>query len=314
MFKVFHSFKRTYTIAYSAIPTTLKCLILRIKHAGLLSELWPMIFSTNAFLVRGLKKSSGRKLIALVFGDAEFSHYFANLVCSTDYKIDGIMRTTYLSIKKIINRIEADIILVQADASLSKFLSRQGFLILPQIRFSLNISTPLEKLLLGTSRLRRRSIRKVRELKYTYEITKKKQKLDLFYHRLYLPYIYKRHGKAAKPANFLDMVQKFRKGGLLLVKLNGKYVSGILFATSGDTVSACCLGIYEGEKQLLDECSGQAALYFLIKWSKLQGFKELNYGVCKPFMNDGLFVYKKSWGMNVESCRNPRIVVGLYEN
>jgi hypothetical protein len=117
---------------------------------------------------------------------------------------------------------------------------------------------------------------------------------------MYLPYISKRHGKSAKLSNFFALYQVFRKGGVLLVKLDGEYVSGILYDIHGDKVNARVLGIYEGKDQYLKEGAGEATLYFLIKWSKRQGYKEINYGLCEPFMNDGLFTYKKSWGMKVK--------------
>jgi hypothetical protein len=294
---------------HACMPLIIKSLISRVMHIGFLSPLWPKITFANIFLIRGGKKSSNSKLTTLIVGDVEFAHYFANLVYSENHKIQALMKTAYCNISSIINQAKVDVIVVRADTTLSKFLSREGFLILPEINFAIDISSPFEKIFARMSRLRRRNINTIKKLKYSYKITREPQKLNIFYYKMYLPYTSKRCGKSAKLVSFFDVNQVFKKGGLLLVKLNGKYVSGILYDIFRNTVSACCLGIYEGKDQYLEEGTGQAALYFLVKWSKLQGYKEINYGMCKPFMNDGLFAYKRSWGMKLRPGGN--LVTGI---
>lgn len=309
MLNLLHSFRHIRTLANSAMPIIIKCVIFRIRHIGFLGELRSTISSTDVFLIKGKEKSSNLRLTTLVFGDMEFSHYFANLVYSSNYEVEAFMKTVYYNIPRVINHNEVDVIIVQADGALSRFLSRRGFLTLPKVHFVLDIATPSEKLFARMSRLRRRNINKIKKLEFTYEITREPKKLDFFFHKFYLPYITKRHGKSAKTASFFAMKRVYRKGGLLLVKLSGKYVSGILYGKHGDKITACCLGIYEGKKQHLDEGASQAALHFLIEWSKQQGFKEIDYGLSNPFMKDGLFAYKRSWGMRVKPCGN--FVYGL---
>ncbi len=291
------------------MPLIIRSVISRVKHIGFLSALWPKISFTNVFLIRCEKRSSNLKLTSLVIGDAEFAHYFANLVYSRNHKIQALIKTAYCNIPSVINRVKADVIVVRADKVLSKFLSREGFLISPEIDFTLDISNPSEKIFSRMSRLRQRNIKSIRKLEYSYEITREPHKLNIFYYKMYLPYISKRCGGSAKLVNFFTVSRILKRGGLLLVKLNGQYVSGILYGIYGDIVGACCLGIYEGKDQYLKEGAGQAALHFLINWSKLQGYKEIDYGRCKPFMSDGLFTYKRSWGMKVRPSGD--LVLGL---
>lgn len=309
MSKRLYSLMKIYTLANYIMPVRVKSALSRIKQTRFLSELWSLLHSSEVFLIRGEKKTSNLRLTTLVFGDLEFSHQFAKLVYSEDYEVKAFMKTAYHNISRIVDHTEVDVILIQAAGTLSKFLSRRGFLILPKIRCILDISAPPEKLFSKSSRLRRRDIKKIKKLGFTYEIATNPEQLDFFYHKLYLPYISARHGKSAKPTRLFSMKQIYRKGGLLFVKLNGEYVSGILYDIAGNVVSARCLGIYGGRKQHLDEGAGQAALYFLIKWSRLQGFKEIDYGDCIPFMSDGLFAYKKSWGMEVKPCND--LIYGL---
>lgn len=47
-----------------------------------------------------------------------------------------------------------------------------------------------------------------------------------------------------------------------------------------------------------------AALLFIIEWAKTQGIERLDYGVSLPFFRDGIFTYKKEWGMCVNEQRD----------
>lgn len=282
------------------MPLAIQSFISRMMHIGFLIALRPKISSTDILLITGEKRSSDLKLTTLIVGSVEFAHYFANLVYSENHKIQTLMRIAYCNIPSIIDQMKVDIIVVEADAMLSKFFSREGFLILPQIDFTVDISRSQEKIFATMSRLRRRTLNAIEKLGYSYETTRDPRKLKIFYHKMYLPYISKRHGKSAKLSNFFALYQVFRRGGVLLAKLDGKYVSGILYDIHGDKVNARLLGICEGKDQYLKEGAGEAALHFLIKLAKRQGYQEINYGQCEPFMNDGLFTYKKSWGMKVK--------------
>jgi len=60
------------------------------------------------------------------------------------------------------------------------------------------------------------------------------------------------------------------------------------------------LGVLEANQKFVTELAGQAALFFLIKWAKVRGIESLNYGVTMPFFRNGIFTFKKEWGMYIE--------------
>lgn len=306
--KILNLFIHMLTLVNYITPAIIKSVILQAKSSRFLSGVWPFIFSTNVYLIKGKQKSSNSNLITLAFAEKEFVHYFGNLFFSDNCEIKHLARTTYNNIPEIINRTGFDIIIVEASGALSSFLSQKGFLIMPMIDFTLKVSGS-ERLFARMSKRRRRNINIIKKKGFTYAITKDPEELYFFYNDFYLPHIIKRHGKSAKPASFFEMKQIYRKGGLLLVKSNGKYVAGILYKLLGDVVCACYLGILKGATQYSKEGAGQASLYFLVEWAKQNGFKEINYGPCNPFMNDGLFTYKKSWGMKAKSYGD--LVYGL---
>ena len=74
----------------------------------------------------------------------------------------------------------------------------------------------------------------------------------------------------------------------------------MLFRVRGKTVDTLNLGVYDGDQKYLKYCACEAALFFLIKWAKIKGLRILNYGATVPFFTNGIFQYKKEWGMVME--------------
>lgn len=49
---------------------------------------------------------------------------------------------------------------------------------------------------------------------------------------------------------------------------------------------------------------GHALYFFLIQWAKRQNLTEMDAGGALPFFSDGIFTYKKEWGMFVKKQYN----------
>lgn len=123
-------------------------------------------------------------------------HYFSRLAYSEEPAIRTLGKKTYSDIRSVIERTNPDIILVETDKIFSEFLSKE-FLILPIINFSLDISGSWDAIyarLIRNEKTRRR-IRKIEKLGCIYEITNEPEKLDLFYNKIYKPYILKRYSE-----------------------------------------------------------------------------------------------------------------------
>ena len=43
--------------------------------------------------------------------------------------------------------------------------------------------------------------------------------------------------------------------------------------------------------------------YHAILWAKEKGHTQLDFGHCGPFLNDGILLYKKRWGMRMKRSR-----------
>lgn len=278
------------------LPEIVKYVILRVMRTIFLIDLLARICFIQIFLIQGNRKGTHFDITTLLFGDEKLAYYFSKLVYSGDPKIRFLGKTTYSNIPHIITDTKADIVLVRTHTVFSGFLSRKGFLILPMIRQTQDISGSWDAFLARLSRGRRRDIRAIEKLGYTYDITREPKRFSFFYYKMYLPYILKRHSGSAKPSSFLALKKCLRHGGLLFVKLDREYVSGLLYSIYNNGMQNICSGVYEGRDEYFAKGAVQAARYFLIRWSKQQGYKEIDHGLSDPFMKGGVFTYKRGWG------------------
>jgi hypothetical protein len=250
----------------------------------------------NYYVVEGKTKGNRYELRALVFGRSEFLHYLIDLVYSELHQIKSTGRTTLEKITSISKEVAPDVVFAEFHCVFSNAMSKR-FLILPDLTWSLDITPSLEILISKMKRHRRRCVRTIQATEYTYEYTDSAEKFDFFYNRMYCPYISKTHGESTRLVSKEISEKIFQSGGLFLLKSEGKYVSGILFSKRNHTIECALLAI---SPDIGREIAGQAALYGLIKWAKEEGFTEIGYGETPPFVGDGLFEYKRTWGMQVK--------------
>jgi len=259
------------------------------------------ISHTQFCLLEGKTKRTNSDLSILVFANENIVNYISNLAYSEKAQIKTCGDITFHKIDSIVGNTKPDIVLADIDEIFSEFFSKTS-IIIPHVISTLDISAPWTTIYARMKRIRRRNVRKIEKLPYTYEVTSEPDKLYYFYHKMYLPFISKRPIKISGFTPIASAKEIFSKGGLLLVKSNGEYVSGILYHLVNGTLHCTLLAYDKG-------IEGQAALYFLIKWAKEKKYTKIDYGTTPPFMNDGLYLYKRSWGMKVND--NPKRMLAI---
>jgi hypothetical protein len=85
----------------------------------------------------------------------------------------------------------------------------------------------------------------------------------------------------------------------LFITRNNQRVAGILMCFKNETVSLkCCSVMPEGEA-LIKQGVMQAIYYFVTVYLKEKGVKHISYGGTRPFLCDGVMVWKKKWGLQL---------------
>ena len=267
------------------------------------------------YLLKGKGKWSESSLTTLFFGKEWLVPYFSDFVYLEEPTKERLGKIFIWKIKSRLNLDipKADLIFIRIDEFFSRFLSRQGFIVTPErVSFILDLSKPLSEIWkLSKNKSLREDLRMIRKHKYSYEISHDPAEFKYFYYQMYLPYMPKRFGKLTTYTSFQRMKRTFEKGQLLLVKQGNEYVSGNIIALFNSSAFFASLGIKEGKIEYLKQGALSAAYYFGILWAKEKGYKRLDFGHCRPFLNDGIFCYKKKWGMGIKRSKRVRTVFGM---
>jgi len=269
----------------------------------------------SAYLLQGREKWKGDPLTTLFWGDERGVIYLSNLLYSKEIMKERLNTVFIWNSRSRLNLDlrRADLIFIKIDHLFSRFLSRQGFLMIPElILFIGDISKPLPEILnLPMNKSMRENLREIRRHNYSFEMTKEPGKFEYFYYQMYLPYVTKRYKELAFVTAFRDMERAFKKGQLLLIRKGSDYVAGNILTVDQDTVLSVSLGIKDGEIRHLREGALIACNYFTILWAKEKGYRWLDLGHSIPFFKDGLFSYKKSLGMGIKRSPRVRTVFGM---
>jgi hypothetical protein len=261
------------------------------------------------YVIKGFMNGTSNKMTMLYVGTESSAHQLASLIYAqvSEFLPLGEVLLHQTHEHSLMNMSE--IVAYDVQRPFVRKFSKQGYLLLPNVNFTLDTRVSMDEIMKRMSRRRRRDIRKINSLKYSYSICRNSNKdFDFFYRKMYLPYVKSRFGKAATIKPQLEAKNIYESnGGIIFVKKNEKPLAGILFNIQRKTLHAWSFGAHEGDQRFVEELAGEAALLFLIEWAKTQDVEKLDYGVSLPFLQEGIFTYKKEWGMNVNEQRDNSI-------
>ena len=152
--------------------TILKDIAWRIVSTSPFDPIRPRICHSNMYRLTGKTKRSKHELSTIVFGRRETSEYFSKLVYLDEPMPEFLGRLTFSDIPSSLEDATEDIVIVETDWSFLGFLRDNGFLVLPQINFALDITGSWETIRGRLARSKVRRMSRVVEAGYTFEITK----------------------------------------------------------------------------------------------------------------------------------------------
>ncbi len=291
------------------LPQRLRTSIGYVLHrSGLIRLCWCIsrrARRVQLFLVRGSLKPYNCLMTTIVVGQEEFAHQFADIAYSENRTVHNLGRFFSWQIDPA-GFSQVDITLISAGSDWHRALTG-GHALLPWVNFSVPLYRPMADLKERFSRRRRRDAQKIKHRAYSYMVSHGDiRDFDYFYHRLYCPYVAWRFGKAAFVERYSDLRARYEgKGGIVWVCRREQPIAGLAFQVRGETVYALALGANLNCASSERNLAGQASLLFLIDWGKRNGLKRLGYGATPPFLQNGLFQYKKEWGMTAEAKAGP---------
>ena len=272
-------------------------------------------FRLSVYLLQGKEKWGGNSLTTLFLGDERGVPFFSDTLYLEEPVKERLGKVFIWRIKSRLNLDlpRTDLIFIKIDGLFSRFLPQEGFIIIPEwVLFMMDLSRPLQKVWnLSKNKSLRANLMRIRKYTYSYEMTQDPAKFEYFYYQMYLPYVTKRFEELTLLTGFRDMEKAFKNGQLLLIKRGNDYVSGNIIKMDHDNIIIPYLGITEGRIEYLKAGALTALYYFTILWAKERGYNWIDFGHCRSFLKDGVFNYKKHWGMEIRMSSCLRDVFGM---
>ena len=181
-------------------------------------------------------------------------------------------------------------VIIDLHPSLTRFFP-DGVFTVPWIRQRLLLDVPFEELFVDRERKRERK----KALGFEFALTRDPADLQHFYESMYLPFLRKRHEHPTiLELDFLRTHFLEKDGDLLFIKKDDRIIAGGLCNLEGDTYSLATLGMLD-EANAIDGVN--AALYYYgIMMAYKRGATFVDFGISRPFLSDGVVMYKRKWG------------------
>ena len=172
------------------------------------------------------------------------------------------------------------------------------------------------------SATRKSDLNAIRKANFQYEITQDPELLECFYHHLYVPFIQERHSESADFYDWPAFKVSYRDMELLLIRKDNRIVAGIVNEQIGNVYRLHVAATVSGDQDLR-KAGGMSSLYwFSFVEAHRRGCLEVDTGAARPFLKDGVLLYKKKWtsqlavsmrkrnlGLWLLPCSNPSIAV-----
>ena len=197
---------------------------------------------------------------------------------------------------------ENENVMIDMHCHLSRFF-KDGIISVRWVRQMYDLSVPLDELF--KHRERRRERKKV--LHFTPHFSSDPEDLEFFYEKMYLPYINQRHSDAIILKKIF-LQQDLKTGGeVCFVRKDGLIAAGGFCNHVGDRYSMLILGL--SDEKYNEEGAVAALFYYGILRGLEKKARYFDFGLSKPFITDGVCIYKRKWGGGI--CRDqelPRII------
>ena len=143
------------------------------------------------------------------------------------------------------------------------------------------------------------NLRSIRKAHFEHEFSRDPEMLNYFYHHLYVPYIEERYLDTAEILPWTRFQSFYGAMELLLIRRKGRVVAGCVNEHIGNTYRMHVAGVLSADRDFLKTGIVSALYWFSFREAHRRGCLEVDLGVSRPFVKDGLLEYKKKWRSRV---------------
>jgi len=264
------------------------------------------------------KNHLGEQEATVLFAGAENAEddYMISSLFGGQYMVERVKDVCSWNLASTLKRFRqsTDLTIVRIDrVSAGLFFSRDYLAVPEWINLSFQVSEDL-KIPPPRNHSLKDDLRIVRRSNLHPHYSQKASDFDRFYNEMYVPFIRRRYGEKAYIRNFYRLRRSFEQGGLLWVMQNNKPIAGLLFKRRDRLLQILALGTLNGERTLVKAGALTASYLFIIEHAKELGCELLDFGGCRPLLNDGLLRYKRKWGMVINEKHDTHYDYLVYFN
>jgi hypothetical protein len=259
------------------------------------------------YVFGGTHARSGRRLRALHVGNEFRGRYFIERFYGRypEPRVSG--RTVVGPSPRYVSmpHVECDLKLVEINRLYVRRYREAGYFAIPEwVEFGRKVVQNEDARYAGARKSLRTDLRAIRESSYRVVISNALKDLDLFYDRMYLPYISARFGEGTIAKSRASLRKDLQAGFLMLLRQNEDLVAGALVKVDGPNVHLTTLGVLDGSPDLLRSHVSGTIDYHLHVWAAEHRKRHINVGHTRPFFDDGVFFNKRKWQMSVMPDRD----------
>lgn len=197
----------------------------------------------------------------------------------------------------------ADLVMARVDKALAPWIARREFLRVPQSIACLLQVPPEARSLAPISHSLKVDLRLVLSRGFAMRRGTREDDARLFYDSFYLPTVKHRHRNFAAPRSQSAVRSAARQGGLLWIEQQGETVGGCVYSFRNGRLFAHSIGQRPAANGRPRPGVDAAVYYYLVETARRLGYREIDFGGCRPSLHDGVTRYKRKWGMKVfENC------------
>jgi len=250
-------------------------------------------------IISGTGLHCGEKIKLLYIGKEVHLEYWKKILFAEYDSPIELGKTYCWQLQSLINRNSDDFSLIIIESSLANmgaYLSKDDYF----IPLWLNSTVPLP--LIAKNKSAKSDVSLLNKNKLTYHVSNDIAQAEYFYKKMYLPYVSSRFAKGSvfmKQSQLLSKMEN-KKAEILYVSQSHEILSGVVVDYESNIPKIWSIGVLDGEVQHLRLGVVGASYYYLGKHLFEKGYLRANFGYCRAFYNDGVFILKRKWGITIE--------------
>ncbi|KAA6232309.1 hypothetical protein FP507_03780 [Chlorobium phaeovibrioides] len=242
-------------------------------------------------VLEGEERTSGTRLRILFSGDETDCTYVTKMAFNGEYRVvsAGKLPPRLFLLMARANVLNCDIMFFRYERKKMSLSARRHEFILP-----LWIGSSIELPISAENKSARSDVRRIIRNNLSYRIEDSPSSIENFINEFWIPTIQQRYPDKDTDRMRNGEWRKYRCE--LLVVQNGSFDLSGAVIRYGDSVPLIWMnGLKNGDLSLWKIGGISASYYFAGKYLHENGYDSVNLGLSRPFLNDGVLMYKKKW-------------------